>query len=214
MVADNIKAGLMTLCLGGIGDIISRVVWYNCSVNKAWTMLFFMPPLSIVSAIFYFLDKVEKGAMKCGDSFDWFMYAIPIMSICVNFFLPYLFEDEDSILPSILSVVTMFVMYAVIRMYKTTNSCNTIFREKSKGFNINIVKRALLISLITNSVIFAFNSISPFLEFVPIVGTAFSIWGFLDYIPGLQHALLLTLSHFIINLNENSRSTIENVCIA
>ncbi len=216
MVADNVKAGLMTLFLGGVGDIISRVLWYNCSVDKAWTLLLFMPPLSIVSAIFYFLNKIEKGAQTCGFAADAFLYIIPIVTILLSVLISQLMsneEDDNSILSSIITIFSIFVLYMIIRMYKLSRTCDNVFKEKYKGFNMDLAKRAFFISLITNGCIAIINTISPFLEIVPVVGMGFSIWGFLDYVPGLQHALLLTLSHYITNLIENMPNTLESKCV-
>lgn len=211
MVADNIKAGLLTLFLGGFGDLISRVTWYNCSIDRSWTLLFVLPPLSIVSSLMYFFDKVEKSSMSCGSAFDWFLLIIPFFTILTNVLTNEFIES--SFITSIISFVVILSLYAMVRMYRVNKVCKESFNNKYKGFNKSIIKKSFFISLVTNLAITIFNILAPYGSFIPIIGIGFRAWNYLRYIPGLQHALILILAHFITNLRENISSKIEDVCI-
>jgi hypothetical protein len=207
---DNIKAGLLTLFLGAIGDIISRTVWYNCSIDRAWTMLFALPPLSIVPAVFYFLNKIEKAELGCKTAFDIFLFILPVLTIAIEFAAGHFIESD--MVFYIVTFIAIFALYAMVRTYRTNKNCELLFKDKNKGFNWSIVKRALFVSLVTNGAISTFNALSPFGEFIPIIGIGFRLWGYLGNIPGLQHAILLTIAHFVMNLKENLPETLEDVC--
>jgi hypothetical protein len=210
MVSDNIKASLLTLFLGSIGDIASRSVWLNCSVDKAWTMLFFLPPLSVISAYFHFMNKIEKGSLSCMSAVDFSLFMIPIMTILLAFSIPMM--TGPGFLSNLLLMISIFVLFAVVRMYKSNKMCKVHFPDKNKGFNFNHVKRALLISLVVNGMISLFNLLSPYARAIPVVGLGFRAWYYVGKINGLQHALPLTISHFIINLYENVPNKLEDVC--
>jgi len=210
---DNIKAGLLTLFLGSFGDILSRILWYGCSLSKPWTLLFVLPPLSIVSSIMYFLDKIQKAA-GCKKSFDWFLLVIPLFLIGLAYTI--MFSVENAIGRNTLMFIGTFILFMMVRMYKSHTACKEHFKyleEQGKTTNwLEHVKRAAIISGITNAVIMGFNKMAPYGRMIPVVGIAFRIWGMLGFLPGLQHAILLTFVHFIMNLNENTPNTLYDLC--
>jgi hypothetical protein len=211
MVADNIKAGLLTLFLGGFGDMLGRAIWLNCSVDKAWSMLFFLPPLSIVSAIMHFMNKIEKASLGCMSAFDWFMITIPIFTIMLAMIIPKLIANGS--IASAISVITIFILYAIIRMYKVNEKCKIHFTDKYKGFKSSQAGRAFLESLIVVGLIQLFNFLAPYGGFIPVVGIGFRAWNALNMIPGLQTAIPLTFIHFITNMYENVPSKLDANCL-
>ena len=212
MVGDNIKAGLLTLILGSFGDLASRSIWLNCSVDKPWTLLFALPPLSIVSAIMHFLKKIEKGSLSCMSAVDIPLFIIPIMTVLLAFIIPKIIE-QPKFVPKLIFFISVFILFAVSRMYRTNKMCKVHFPDKNKGFNSKHVIRAFLISAVVNGIIGLFNIIAPYGQRLPVVGFAFRLWSYLGFLPGLQHALPLTISHFVMNLYENVPSKLENVCL-
>jgi hypothetical protein len=211
MVSDNVKAGLLTLFLGGPGDLASRILWYNCSISKPWTMAFMIPPFSIVSAIMHFTGKIEKATQGCLSSFDFFLFIIPIFSIILEMFIPRLIEND--MISTALTLLATFIMFMVIRTYKSASMCNVHFQEKYTGYNTKIITQNALISLTTIGIIKLFNMIAPFGEFIPVVGIAFRVWGFMGMVPGLQTALPLTFVHFILNLYQNVPDNMRGMCL-
>lgn len=210
---DNTKAGLMTLFLGSIGDIISRILWYNCSVDKPWTLFFFLPPLSLISSMLYFFNMIEKGVVSCASSFDWFLFVIPAVTIIINILLRMVVQNilEDkliTILGTILPIVIVLIMYLAIRMYKVTSNENV---KCSVDFDKNLL-RSFFIASITNVSILVFNSVLPQFENLPIVGIGFRAWNSLETIPGVRHAILLTLAHYLTNLYDNMPNSLDNIC--
>jgi hypothetical protein len=214
MVSNNIKAGLATLFFGSLGDLASRVMWLNCSVDSSWTLFFAIPPISIVSAIMYFFGKVESGVNPCGDSFDWFLILIPIITILTESLAKEFIESKTIFY--IITFLVLFAMYGMIRIYKANKMCKQHFKEqteKRQGFNWNLVKRGLFLSLITNVIIFSVDALAPYGISIPFVGKLVKFFKDFDYVPGLKHAAILTFVHFYMNLKENIKPTLENVCI-
>ena len=109
--------------------------------------------------------------------------------------------------------IVVYVMYAMVRMYKSNKMCDEHFGKESKGFNVSIMNRALVVSLTTNLLITFFNFITPYAQFIPFIGIIFRGWDWVGTIPGLQHAILLMFAHFIENLRENVPKTLKDVCV-
>lgn len=210
MSKNNIIAGLMAGLLGTPGDLISRILFFNCSMDKAWTLLFCLPPLSFITGILYFMGKIEAGTESCGSAFDAFTLVIPILTILFKMFIPRVIENN--LASSALSFLLILIMYAAIRTFKYSTRCKTMFLEKYKGIGKTQLTKAITMALITNLIIVVFNALSPFGRFIPVIGIAFRIWGYLGKVPGLQTALPLTLAHIISNLQENNKSKMISTC--
>jgi hypothetical protein len=210
MAGQNIVAALMAGLLGAPGDLLSRILFYNCSMDKAWTMFFFFFFISFVSGFFFLLNKIEPGTEPCSKSFDAFIIVIPILTILFKVLIPYLIENK--LISTALTFILLVIMYAIIRMVKYNSSCKIMFAEKYKGPGKTQLIKAATTALITLLAIAIFNALSPFGQMIPIIGIAFKIWGFLGKVPGLQTALPLTLAHIITNLLNNNKSNMITTC--
>lgn len=207
MVSKFVPAG-MSLIFGSIGDLASRIMFYNCSVDKIWTLLFVLPPFSIVTAIMYFMEKIAPGSSSCSSSLDLFLFVIPVIGMLVAYALKY-FVENQMIIEAVM-LISMFVLFMLVRMYKSYSKCDE--NSNTSMFSSNIVVRAMLISAAVNGGIFALNKAAPYLTMVPVVGMAFRVWGMLDVIPGLQHMIPLVIMHFVMNLFENMPDSIQKLC--
>lgn len=210
-MGNNLKAGFLTLALGSAGDLASRAIWLNCSIDKPWTMLFALPPLSVVSAFMHFLKKIEKGSLTCMDAVDIPLFIIPVMTILLAFIIPKIIK-EPNYLPTLLLIISTFILFAVSRMYRSNKMCKVHFGDNNKGFGANHILRACLISAVINGIVFLFNMAAPYGEMLPVVGIPFTIWGLLGNVPGLQQAIPLTIAHFGFNLYDNVKSNLEKLC--
>lgn len=210
MVANNIIAGLLTMFLGSFGDLISRIMFLNCSIDKSWSMLFFLPPLSFISAGMHFLNKIEKSELSCGTIFDLYFIVIPVIAILINNLLPKLITNNDMLLNSVTFII-MLIIYAVIRIVKYNEKCKLMF-NKYKGINNSLVARAFLTSFIVNSISILINIIAPYARMIPVLGIPFLIWDSIGNIPGGQTTIALVFAHLINNLNENNKSYMTSKC--
>lgn len=214
----NIIAGILSLLFGSLGDIISRIVYFNCSVDKIWTLFFVMPPLSIVTAVLYFMGKIQPG-ISCASLFDVFLIIIPVVTVLLSLLLPLVINQQnDSDSQSILYTITLMTLYITLfttaRVYKYYKACDATNKDKEKPFG-KMIMTGFLRSLATNFAILFFNWISSlyYLQMIPVVGTAFTLWNLLgEFSPGIQFAIPLTLSHFVLNITENSPDFIKTVC--
>lgn len=207
---DNVKAGMLTMFLGSFGDLLGRMLFLNCSIDKLWTMFFFLPPLSFISAGMHFLNKIKKSELPCKTIFDIYFIVIPVIALLVNNFLPRLITDNDMLLKSITFII-MLIVYAVIRIVKYNEKCKLIF-NKYDGISGGLVARAFLTSFIVNSVAILINIIAPYAQMIPILGVPFKIWDLIGYIPGLQPSIILFFAHLFNNLNENNSSYMVSIC--
>ena len=211
MVSNNIKAAGLSLLFGTAGDLFSRMWWFNCSVDKLWTTLFMLPPLSIVTAYMHFMGKIEKAGPNCGSAFDWFLLIMPMIGIMLSMLLPKMIESGNII--QAITLLSSFAMFMMVRLYKYRKMCKIHFPDTETGFNSNHIVRAGVTSAVVNIIIVVINMLAPYLKMLPVIGIAFRIWGMLGMIPGLQHVLPLTVAHLIINFYENLQSHLEPICI-
>ena len=218
-IGERVGAGFLTLVFGAIGDIISRAVWFNCSLDKAWTLTFAVPPLSAVPAIMYWGDFIEPGVQSCGSSFDWFIVAIPVFVIMISilwnkWLKPKYGESGQKVLDVVLILIFTLV-YTGIRYYKYTIECDALYPSKQDRPHGNYLLKAFYRSLVTNVGIAIFNLIlsNDVVQMIPLIGKGFKLWELLgDFVPGLTHAIPLTLIHWIMNLNGNDPSYMNTTC--
>jgi hypothetical protein len=211
MVSDNVKAGLLTLFLGSFGDLASRIIWFNCSIDRAWTMLFGIPPFSLISALMYFFKKIEKASLPCMSAFDFSLIIIPILTILLAYMLPKMIEND--MISNVVFIISVCVLFVVTRMINSLKMCKVHFEERNIGPAGKHILRALLYSVVINGAILGFNYLAPYGAMIPKIGIGFRLWGYLNFVPGLQHAIPLTLMHFIMNLYDNVPNKLENLCL-
>ena len=211
MVGDNIYAGVLTLLTGSIGDILSRILWYNCSVSNIWTLLFMMPPLSIVTSVMYFLNKIEPGTNSCGSSFDAFLIILPITIIVMAYLLGYLMDESSDMLIFIVQIIVAFLIFATIRFYKNVQICDKNY-PNAPAKDGQYISDALMKAGIGVGAATFLSIIAPYASFIPIVGIAFRVIDYMSYIEGLQFAVILTIFDLMYNLYGNLPSSQQAIC--
>ena len=216
----NIIAGILALIFGFFGDIFNRVFFLNCSLNKAWSLFFIMPPLSIVTSILYFFNMIEPG-VSCASLFDVFLIIIPVVTVLLSIILPKIMEqnsggDTQSILFTVVLTTLYITLFTAARVYKYSKRCDKVSVDKTKGKPYGkIIMTGFLKSLAANLGILAFNWLCSveLLQFIPIIGKGFYLWDMIgQFSPGLQYAIPLTLAHFIFNAMENNEKDIKELC--
>jgi len=211
MVGDNVYAGVLTLLTGSIGDIISRILWYNCSVSNIWTLLFMMPPLSIVTSVMYFLNKIEPGTNSCGSSFDAFLIILPITIIVMAYLLGYLMDESSDTLVYIIQLVIAFLIFATIRFYKNVQVCDKNY-PNAPAKDGQYINDALMKAGIGVGVSAFISIIAPYASFIPYIGVPFTVIDYMSYIEGLQLAVMLTMFDLVYNLYGNLPGSQQSIC--
>lgn len=211
----NILAGVLTLFGGTAGDMLSRVLWFNCSISHPWTMLMVMPPLSIISAIMYFMGKIQAGVNPCSSSFDLF-YSIFISIFTIGTFmlLPSLLNDKTSIesegVKKLIILIVLFIMLLICRTIKSKTICTTA--SKSWTLTSALTHEAKL-AIMSVAVVQFIEFLIPRLMYVPIIGIFARIWVSIgSMIPGATFGVMLAIMHFISNLYDNDPTVLANFC--
>ena len=129
---------------------------------------------------------------------------------------------KKNLLRSIITLIAFFALFACIRMYKYYTLCkNDAKSKKSKNstastevkinYNKFIIHAIILALFVTfGTEIFNHVASNDFLQLIPIVGEALTIWSSLN--KGVQYALTFTTAHLILNLSENNQNNIDNIC--
>jgi len=211
MVGDNVYAGVLTLLTGSIGDIISRILWYNCSVSNIWTLLFMMPPLSIITSVMYFLDKIEPGTGSCGSSFDAFLIILPITIIVMAYLLGYLMDESSDTLIYIIQLIVAFLIFATIRFYKNVQVCDKNY-PNAPAKDGQYINDALMKAGIGVGVSAFISIIAPYASYIPYIGVPFKVIDYMGYIEGLQLAVMLTMFDLVYNLYGNLPGSQQAIC--
>jgi hypothetical protein len=212
MVGHNVYAGLLTLLTGSIGDLISRIMWYNCSVSNIWTLLFMLPPLSIIPAGMYFFDKIEAGTNSCESSLDWFLLLLPITIICMAYLLGYVMDESSDALVYIVLLLVSFIIFSIARFYKNVQICDNNYPKtppKEKQYIIDAVTKSAI--GVGSAVILGI--IAPYASYVPIIGVPFKILDWMGEIDGLQTGVIITVFHLIYNLYGNLPNNQKAICL-
>ena len=197
---DSIKSGLLTLFLGSFGQLIARIVYLDGSLDKPWLFIFLSFPLSIVSSIFFFMDKVAKG--KGSNPLDVYSWMIPILSIIFAVIFQSICDISDFTAFILIALMNVMV-YSMAGYLKRSDVCPPDKKSMTES-----LYKALIVNLIVPIV----NLITVGLSYVPYIGIIFKGYNFLSYVPGLQNGLLLGFSHIIENMMANTESDVNSVC--
>lgn len=199
----NVKSGLLTLFLGAIGEMYTRVNDLNGSLDKPWLLLFFVFPLSIVSSIWHFMGWVEPG--EGSDPMDAFVYILPISSIMFCFIFWNLCDINDTISTPLILFFGI-ITFAAARIFRKANDCKEYKEEITFGTAIGKGIDAAIISTIVAPVI-------GYLSYIPKLGILFMPWSWLGYISGLDVGILAGLIHLFMNMEANTwKSEKEEMC--
>jgi hypothetical protein len=185
--------GLLTLFLGSPGQLAARIKYLNGSLDKPWLLLFLLPPLSIISSIWFFFDWVEEG--KGSDPVDDFMYALPITSVIFTFIF-YNLCDASDFISTPLVVLFNIMMFAVARVYRKMEDCSDN-SERNFGSAVQKGITSAILSQIINVVI-------GFMGYLPYIGIVFKLWDVIGIVPGLDVGILCAIINLYLNMEVNS----------
>lgn len=214
MIGDRFKAAGLTFLLGSPGQLLSRIRWYKCSINKPWLFLFIMPPFSIVPAIMFLLGKVEPSKVECKDSLDKIGLIMGGVILLIGLILDHVLSLNMNDVSGLIALYSIsFILIFLVRWYKTYDICkiqyNALKEEEKKTKKMRAIQHYIkannVISVI-GLVIFVLilSIVSRELSFVPFIGLIFSVWNTIGHFPGLQLAITSVLYHYIKNIYDAS----------
>lgn len=186
----NIRNGFIVLIGGVIGELIVRINYLNGSLDKPWLMAFLLPPLSIISSIFYFTGFVKKGVGS--DPWDHFVMIIPFLTFIFDLMVDNLCEFSVLIQVSIQCLI-----FTMARFYRKGKECKDYPVNPGMEYSFD---QAMFILIIIRICVF----VSGFISYIPYIGLLFLPWDFLGFIPGLQTGIIMTTAHLILNMQGNT----------
>ena len=199
----GVKSGLLTLFLGAIGEMYTRVNDLNGSLDKPWLLLFFVFPLSIVSSIWHFMGWVEKG--EGSDPMDAFVYILPVASMMFCYIFWNLCDVSDMVSTPLILFFGI-ITFAAARIFRKANDCKEYKEEITFGTAIGRGIDSAIISTIVAPII-------GYLSYLPFIGILFTPWSMLGYVPGLDVGILAGLIHLFMNMEANTwKSEKEEMC--
>lgn len=207
MALDNIMSGIITMFLGLPGDVFSRFMWKNCSVDKLWlSMLCPIPPLSIVPAVYYFMDKIEKGTDSCSSSLDIYLMILPVAVLLMNFLFTHIAGPSWAYW---MFIISCLILFGLFRYIKNSQMCDiSDYPDTTPGKQI---LSAFLHALAVICAIIMIDFIVPYAEYIPIIGYPFRLWDKGNDIM-ITKPLFLTAIYFISNLYANLPDVRKHIC--
>ena len=191
----QIFRGFLVLLTGSIGDLICRIWGLNGTLDKWWTLIFIFPPLSLVSAIFYWLGIIKKGKGK--DPIDIFASLLIVLFIIFTFLIELNCESSIFLLNFLYAVIFTFA-----RFYRKGLMCNNSGTSTSPGMEWSFNQAVMVLLGCVVALI-----ILGFLSFIPVLKFVFFLWDIVGWLPGAQLGLLVTISHVFLNMLTNSNES-------
>jgi len=144
-------AVLLTTVIPFFGQIIGRILYLNGSLDKPWLLLFGIPPLTLIPALFMMFGLIKKG--KGGNPWDYYI----LIPIIINIILTFVYSN-GGIKGQIIRYVLLLLSFIFIYWLRSKKLC----KNKSARFT-----KILTDSLITYILIEVMKIV---LEYVPFIG--------------------------------------------
>jgi hypothetical protein len=128
--------------------------------------------------------------------------------------LPKIIKHSDETIMTLILAVFLVGAFTLIRMFKYYNECQAI-DQANKIQYLKYFTHGALSAVVSVGVSIAIlkMSESDIITMIPIIGIPFSIINMINsLIPGASTALVMTMAHFICNLNENMSENIKPIC--
>lgn len=210
MVSDHIKSGLLTFFFGSLGQLFARIRYLNGSLEKAWLLLFAVPPFSFISSIWFFMNWISKGTG--GEVFNAFSIILPVVAIVVGLILKY---SEITTHTTIANIILFAVLFAIARYMQMRTTCRL---EKEELYTKNdpavYLEKSVIMTVGTVGTLFLVGKfIVPVLAEVPVTKTVVTLLQSLDgVIPNIGYASGLFLLHTIFQMYGNTPEYQNSLC--
>ena len=154
---EKTTAILLTIIIPFFGQIIARFMLLNGSLDKPWLLLFGIPPLTLIPALFMMFGLVAKG--KGGKPWDYYVLIPIIINIISGFIL-----KNYGIMGQIIKYIVLLLSFIYIYWLKSQKIC-----KKSARYT-----KIITDSLITYCLM---EVIKIVLEYVPLIGIIIKVIG-------------------------------------
>ena len=148
-------AVISTIVIPFIGQIIGRFIYLDGSLDKPWLLLFGIPPLTLVPALFMMFGLIKKG--KGGKPWDYYV----LIPIIINIITGFIFKNYG-IKGQVIRYILLLLSFIFIYWLKSKKTC--------KG-------SARYTKIITDSLItyILMEVMKIVLEYVPLIGIVIKV---------------------------------------
>ncbi len=195
---------VLILGLVPLGQLYARVNIFNGSLDKWWLMfpLLLFPPLSFIPLIMMKFGLVKNGTGS--KPVDNFMLIPIIAKLIIPFILPFIINEDSSLLFTIVSFVLQLITVMTANLIRRKDNC--------KEITTNSVGKAGVDSIIA----IAAGEITSFaIGFVPLIGMFISMLKNLPVIGGIVDSLVWSVgfagAYVLINMF-NQDPNINKLC--
>jgi len=195
---------VLILGLVPLGQLYARVNIFNGSLDKWWLMfpLLLFPPLSFIPLIMMKFGLVKNG--NGSKPVDNFMLIPIIAKLIIPFILPFIINEDSSLLFTIVSFVLQLITVMTANLIRRKDNC--------KEITTNSVGKAGVDSIIA----IAAGEITSFaIGFVPLIGIFISMLKNLPVIGGIVDSLVWSVgfagAYVLINMF-NQDPNINKLC--
>ena len=148
-------AVISTIVIPFIGQIIGRFIYLDGSLDKPWLLLFGIPPLTLVPALFMMFGLIKKG--KGGKPWDYYVLIPIIINIITGFVL-----KNYGIKGQVIRYILLLLSFIFIYWLKSKKTC-----KKSARYS-----KIITDSLITYCLMEVMKIV---LEYVPLIGIVIKV---------------------------------------
>jgi len=195
---------VLILGLVPLGQLYARVNIFNGSLDKWWLMfpLLLFPPLSFIPLIMMKFGLVKNG--NGSKPVDNFMLIPIIAKLIIPFILPFIINEDSSLLFTIVSFVLQLITVMTANLIRRKDNCKEITTDS--------VGKAGVDSIIA----IAAGEITSFaIGFVPLIGIFISMLKNLPVIGGIVDSLVWSVgfagAYVLINMF-NQDPNINKLC--
>lgn len=207
-IKDNGKLSwtqVLILGLVPLGQLYARVKIFNGSLDKWWLMfpLLVFPPFSFIPLIMMKYGFVANGTGS--TPIDNFMVIPIIAKLIIPFILPFVIDEDSSILYTIVSFILQLLTVMAANLMRRKDNC--------KEITTNSVGKASIDSTIA----IAMGELTSFaIGFIPFIGMFVSILKGIPFIGGLVDSLVWSIgfagTYVVINMF-NQHPNINKFCV-
>lgn len=196
---------VLILGLVPLGQLYARVKLLNGSLDKWWLMfpLLVIPPLSFIPLIMMKFGFVANGTGS--TPIDYFMVIPIIAKLIIPFILPFVIDEDSSILYTIVSFILQLLTVMAANLMRRKDNCKEIT-------NNSIGKAS-----IDSTIAIAMGELTSFaIEFIPFAGMFISILKAMPLIGGITDSLVWSIgfagTYVVINMF-NQHPNVNKFCV-
>jgi hypothetical protein len=149
---------LLTILLPFFGQIITRIMYLDGSLDKPWLLFFAVPPLSLIPALMIMFGLIEKG--KGGKPWDSYILLPIIVNILSRFIVDKFYTGIKATIVKYLLLLVSFIIVYYLRSYKICDSKSALLSKISSDAILTYILMGVM---------------SILLQYLPVIGIVIKV---------------------------------------